>query len=336
MQVLFGTNALNGRVRQTLVVSLYTHPSSLALGAACGVGTSAVAAWLSRDPAIVVATLLLAAIAVFRVGAAVYLLRRTDSHDIKQLELIYESGAWSYAFVLGMIAALTFTEAVDPELQLLMVGNAIGYGVGISARNAGRPLIAIGQLFLAISPPIVALLAEGSVAHIAMAASMVILLPAMVSIIMITFRVLRDSVASAETNARLAEKMQLLARTDVVTGLYNRAGRTHHLVERLMRLQGNRKFALFWLDLDRFKEVNDTLGHPVGDRVLSEIANRLRKQCPPDATIARFGGDEFIIACETEAAASWNCSPKTCSRRSPSRSGSIATGCRSTPRWASP
>ena len=42
MQVLFGTNALNDRVRQTLVASLYTHPSSLALGAACGVGTSVV------------------------------------------------------------------------------------------------------------------------------------------------------------------------------------------------------------------------------------------------------------------------------------------------------
>ena len=301
--MLFGTNALNGRVRQTLVVSLYTHPSSLAMGAACGVGTSVVAAWLSGSGLIVAATVLLATIAVFRVSAAAYLLHRTDRHDIRQLELIYETGAWSYAFILGMIAALTLTEAVDPELQLLMVGNAIGYGVGISARNAGRPLIAIGQLFFAILPPIVALLAQGSIAHLAMALSMVVLLPAMVSIIMITFRVLRDSVASAETNARLAEKMQLLARTDVVTGLYNRAGLNHHLVERLMRLQGNRKFALFWLDLDRFKEVNDTLGHPVGDRVLSEIATRLRKQCPPDATIARFGGDEFIIACETDSRA---------------------------------
>ena len=303
LQVLFSTNALNGRVRQTLVVSLYTHPSSLALGAACGVGTSLITAWLSGNGPIAFATLILALIAVLRVGAAAYLLRRTDRHDIRQLELIYETGAWSYAFILGMIAALTLSERIDPQLQLLMVGNAIGYGVGISARNAGRPLIAIGQLFFAILPPIVALLAEGSIAHVAMAVSMVLLLPAMVSIILITFRVLRDSVASAETNARLAEKMRLLARTDVVTGLYNRAGLNHHLVERLMRVQGNRKFALFWLDLDRFKEVNDTLGHPVGDRVLSEIATRLRKQCPPDATIARFGGDEFIIACETDSRA---------------------------------
>ena len=299
LQVLFGTNALNDRVRQTLVVSLYTHPSSLAIGAVCGVGTSIVAAWLSHDVTIVLFSALLTAIAAFRVGAAFYLQRRTDRHGTRQLEIVYEVGAWSYALVLGMIAAATVWTRADPDVQLLMVGNAIGYGVGISARNAGRPLIAIGQLFFAILPPIAALILDKTVAHVTMALSMLVLLPAMVSIIMITFRVLRDSVASAETNARLAEKMQLLARTDVVTGLYNRAGLNHHLVERLMRLQGDRKFALFWLDLDRFKEVNDTLGHPVGDRVLSEIATRLRKQSPPDATIARFGGDEFIIACET-------------------------------------
>ncbi|MCA1661015.1 MAG: EAL domain-containing protein [Novosphingobium sp.] len=226
LQVLFGTNALNDRVRQTLVASLYTHPSSLALGAACGVGTSVVAASLAKDPWIVAATVTLFLIASFRVGAAFYLQRRTERHGTRQLELVYESGAWSYALVLGVIAALAVGNRVEPQVELL-----------------------------------------------------------------------------AETNARLAEKMQMLARTDVVTGLFNRAGLNHHLVERLMRLCGERKLALFWLDLDRFKEVNDTLGHPVGDRVLSEIATRLRKRSPPDATIARFGGDEFIIACETEGRA---------------------------------
>ena len=48
----------------------------------------------------------------------------------------------------------------------------------------------------------------------------------------------------------------------------------------------------------KFKEVNDTLGHPVGDRVLSEVARRLRETAPDGATVARFGGDEFIVVCE--------------------------------------
>ena len=105
--------------------------------------------------------------------------------------------------------------AVDASVQTLMVCNAVGYGVGISARNAGRPLIAIGQLVLAIAPVIIALLIGGGVAHLVLALSMVMLLPAMVSIILNTFRIVRDSVGSAETSARLAAEMQILARTDV-------------------------------------------------------------------------------------------------------------------------
>lgn len=58
--------------------------------------------------------------------------------------------------------------------------------------------------------------------------------------------------------------------------------------------------ALFWLDLDRFKEVNDTLGHPIGDKVLAEVARRLRAHAPKKSSVARFGGDEFILAFEIE------------------------------------
>jgi len=109
------------------------------------------------------------------------------------------------------------------------------------------------------------------------------------------FKVLRESISAAETSALLADKMQILARTDVVTGLANRAGLNHAMVETLMVLPEDRMLALFWLDLDRFKEVNDLLGHPVGDRVLSEIGRRLRAASPVDATVSRFGGDEFIV-----------------------------------------
>ena len=92
----------------------------------------------------------------------------------------------------------------------------------------------------------------------------------------------------------------MLARTDVVTGLFNRAGLNHAISEKLPALGPDEQLALFWLDLDRFKEVNDILGHPVGDRVLSEVAKRLRENAPEGATMARFGGDEFILFCKVE------------------------------------
>ncbi len=120
----------------------------------------------------------------------------------------------------------------------------------------------------------------------------------MVSITFNVFDVLRESIAAAETSQRMADKMRDLARTDVVTGLSNRAGLNHEMVEKLMTMKDDQKLSLFWLDLDKFKEVNDTLGHPVGDRVLSEVARRLRETAPDGATVARFGGDEFIVVCE--------------------------------------
>jgi diguanylate cyclase (GGDEF)-like protein len=130
--------------------------------------------------------------------------------------------------------------------------------------------------------------------------AMLLHIPSTISIALNVHRTLRDSIAAAETSARLAEKMQHLARTDVVTGLLNRAGLNHFLVEHLSRKASGSSLALFWFDLDRFKEVNDALGHQVGDRVLTEVAQRLRTQAKTDAVIGRFGGDEFILACSVK------------------------------------
>ena len=298
--MLFRTSAIDDRVTRTLVATLYAQPMSLAIGAANGVMTSTVAAYYARHPEITQAAILLSVIAVARVAMAL-LLPRLPRTNPRLLELLYEAGAFSYSTVLGVLAALTLHIAVPPAVTLLLVCNAIGYATGIAARNAGRPVIAIGQLFLTLVPVIVALGARGSLVDNALLISMVLLLPAMMSITMNVFRTLRTSIAAAETSSRLAEKMQHLARTDVVTGLLNRAGLNHHLVERLMRIERDQKLALFWLDLDRFKEVNDTLGHQVGDRLLAEIAGRLRKLAPAGATVARFGGDEFIVACEAHS-----------------------------------
>jgi diguanylate cyclase (GGDEF)-like protein len=66
----------------------------------------------------------------------------------------------------------------------------------------------------------------------------------------------------------------------------------------LARVRRSESFvAVFFLDLDRFKAINDTRGHLVGDRVLRLVGNRLRLAVRPADTVARLGGDEFIIIC---------------------------------------
>ena len=87
--------------------------------------------------------------------------------------------------------------------------------------------------------------------------------------------------------------------TDPVTGLNNRLAFSRQLDDRL-RSSGSSEIAVLFLDLDRFKEVNDTLGHKVGDSLLHGVALRLRALLPTEATLARIGGDEFaaIVAVE--------------------------------------
>lgn len=95
---------------------------------------------------------------------------------------------------------------------------------------------------------------------------------------------------------RAEEKIALLARTDSLTGLANRAT----FVERLQQAFTNAKrsgraFAVLYLDLDHFKDINDTRGHPVGDLLLRETADRLKARVRDSDLVARFGGDEFAI-----------------------------------------
>jgi len=87
-----------------------------------------------------------------------------------------------------------------------------------------------------------------------------------------------------------------LAFFDTLTGLANRRLFIDHLDTAMSRLQASKKYgAVLYLDLDRFKTINDSLGHSIGDALLCEISQRLMAILPNDSTCARFGGDEFVI-----------------------------------------
>ena len=86
------------------------------------------------------------------------------------------------------------------------------------------------------------------------------------------------------------------ARRDPLTGLANRLLVREHLEEALLaQLAGQAPCSLFVVDLDKFKLVNDTLGHAVGDKLLCEVARRLELSVGPNATVGRLGGDEFAL-----------------------------------------
>jgi len=104
-----------------------------------------------------------------------------------------------------------------------------------------------------------------------------------------------DVTSAHEVTAELAHQ----ALHDPLTGLPNRVLLREHLNHALRRLDrhGGELVVLF-LDLDRFKDVNDTLGHEAGDRLLVALAERLRRALRPSDTVARLAGDEFVVVCE--------------------------------------
>jgi diguanylate cyclase (GGDEF)-like protein len=102
--------------------------------------------------------------------------------------------------------------------------------------------------------------------------------------------------AGSLENARLHMKTVDMANTDALTGLSNRRLFDEILTAEIHRsLRSSSSFCLLMLDIDNFKEVNDTYGHLSGDAVLKQIANILRGNIRNIDTIARFGGEEFVI-----------------------------------------
>jgi diguanylate cyclase (GGDEF)-like protein len=118
--------------------------------------------------------------------------------------------------------------------------------------------------------------------------------------IMVTYQPLAEGgwvdIQEDVTEKRQAqEQIEWLARHDALTGVANRFYFREMFEKLLADLDNGSKLALHWIDLDRFKEVNDTFGHPTGDALLQAVAGRLRQSVRRTDFLARLGGDEFAI-----------------------------------------
>ena len=297
--------SLARQVRAALVGTLFASTTSLAIGAMVGSAVAATIAWSSGSTALLVCSILIHVVGVLRiVGAVAY--NRSAQHkrdDRLQWERIYEIGAWLYAALIGALIFLVMIKTNDTVLQLLGVSLSTGYAGGVAARNAGRPVIALGQLCLASLPMSAGLVLSGDWRLIALGVIHLLFVLGMLDICLQTYEVVFSALSGKQEKVEVAARFEKMARSDMLTGLDNRLAMQMRLGELLDAINPNdhEKLAVIWMDLDHFKTINDTLGHLAGDKVLIVTAQRVKAVIGDRGWLARFGGDEFVIMARAES-----------------------------------
>ncbi|BAV64392.1 putative bifunctional diguanylate cyclase/phosphodiesterase [Sphingobium cloacae] len=288
-------------MRRSLVETLYASPASLTIGAATGTAVGIVISSLSHDPMIDVIVAAVCIVATLRVVTAIFFhrqLMRGTAVASRLWELVYELGAWAYAGLLGLMSFATLVASGNSVMHMLSVSMATGYAGGISGRNAGRVHIAIGQVCLALVPTATGLWLEGSTGYRVLAIAMAMMVLGLAEISSTTHRIVVQALKGKRDQSVLAEKFERLARYDSLTGLENRMAMQMRLQDIFdNHMAPHDAVAILWMDIDRFKEINDSLGHIVGDQLLRGVAKRLTEVVQDKGWTARFGGDEFVIIC---------------------------------------
>lgn len=173
----------------------------------------------------------------------------------------------------------------------------------IGGRQAVRDLVVMG---LVVAAGLAAALATGAsrwvldrvqkASFLDVEEVLMVLLVVSVAVTVFAGRRVRELRLEVRKRAVAEERLRFLAEHDALTGLANRALFDARLAGALAgRRRADARVAVLCLDLDRFKEVNDNLGHAAGDTLLRIIGLRLRAQLRPGDTVARTGGDEFVV-----------------------------------------
>ncbi len=283
-----------------LIATLFSTTSSIII---LGASLSAVGLLLvatTRDATLAILTALILAATVGRVALVHAYRRRRASGDAlrnaRRWEAFYATGSYAISLIIG---AFNYRALMlqDPIVNMLVVGALFGYSAGLVTRLAVRPRLCALSMALVAAPTALGFFlyvqSGAALPHPAAHAALTLI------VLMFGFvglQMMRYSYAST-LDQRLARRdLSRVVRRDALTGLPNRIllrERFEREVEALARNQT--LLALHYLDLDRFKAVNDTHGHQVGDALLMQVSERLEATIRIGDTAARLSGDEFVI-----------------------------------------
>ncbi len=198
--------------------------------------------------------------------------------------------AWPYlvfAVIFGLFSARAY-QMDGPEANVLIVGLVFGYGAGVAAGISLRPRIAVTAILAATVPTILTAWASPNLIDAAAGLLLAVFLAGGISSMLSRYRTASASISLRRNYARLA-------RQDDLTGLPNRLSLREAFEQFIENARKDDVLAVHYLDLDRFKPVNDRYGHPVGDALLQAVSDRLNGLLRAGDVAARLGGDEFVI-----------------------------------------
>jgi diguanylate cyclase (GGDEF)-like protein len=293
-------SSLARQVRGALVRTLYTSPTSLIVGAIAGSTVAATIAYMTGNLALIICSITIHIVGLLRIASA-FIYKRIGAGEMEtqriHWERLYEIGAWLYASLLGIQTFLVLTQSVNATLQLLAVTMTTGYAAGVAPRNAGRPVIALGQVALAVLPMAIGLWLTDDPIYWILGVIIIIFAWGVFDITLQTYEVVYTALSGKQEKSEVAARFEKMARSDMLTGLDNRLAMQMRLGELLDTIDPDtsEKLAVIWMDLDHFKTINDTLGHLAGDKVLIVTAQRVKAVLGSRGWLARFGGDEFVI-----------------------------------------
>lgn len=424
LEMLRSERHLSAEVRAQLVDGLFHPFASLIAGALASAWIAATVTLVESDPVVTTIADIIVVIALARIAIGVRYLAggapAMKGHD-RLWERTYSIGAGAFALALGLVCLTALTRIDNTALHLMLTTTTAGYAASITGRNAGRPWVALSQLYLAAGPMCLGLFMHDTMFYKVMAVALFVFMFGMTDITVSVRKTLVTALETRRRNADLAksfeaqaqlfddalnnmshglcmfdaeggllvwnakflsivgrkgeklekgmsiddltgwlqecedrkhdiqhlcdsirlraqasdarqnfvklgaeqvvsvssqkmdngntvivfedvteqakanERIQQLAWTDELTGLMNRAAFQELFQKNLKLRDAGQRLALHLIDLDHFKEVNDTLGHPMGDLLLQEVADRISTVSGEQTQVGRLGGDEFVV-----------------------------------------
>ncbi len=198
-------------IRAALIDSLFAPIASLIVGAiACSIIGTAVALRVG-DPWIMANSFAIFSIGMLRVASAVLYKKSKESEKLsatKVWEHVYEYGAWAFAALLGLLCWQTLDPVVDASLQMAVTTSTAGYAAAISGRNAGRPLIAFGQLTFSVMPMVVALFLYPDWVHNALGVVVLLFMYGITDITLSTRNIIVQALTMTRKEATLAARFE--------------------------------------------------------------------------------------------------------------------------------